>query len=419
MEKRDMPTYEELATENAWLREENRQLREKVVALEEAVSRLEDMVARLMKNSSNSSKPPSSDIVKPGGGGKGGTGRRIGGQPGHKRCVRVEFGPDEIDEVRTYGMSECPACGGAVDEAAGVAPRVVQQVELAPRPIIVTEHRGAAYRCVKCGRIHYAPLPREVEACGLTGPRLKTVAGYLKGRCHCSYTAVAGFFHDVLGVRLSDGYLAKTVAAVSEALAPANDELRDEVRKQPCVNIDETGHKDRKEKHWIWAFRAADFALFHIDKSRGSQVLEEILGAQFGGTIGSDYWGAYHKYTRENGAKIQYCHAHLIRDIKFIADLPDRAAAAWAGKLLALEREMFAIIHNPCEPPGESQNATSGKSPGSQNATDCAQRAALAGMRERIITAATTDVPTNKHARNLARRFTKNGPSYFTDTEYQ
>ncbi len=75
MEKRDMPTCEELATENAWLREENRQLREKVVALkntvivlEKAVSRLEEIVARLSKNSGNSSKPPSSDIVKPGGG---------------------------------------------------------------------------------------------------------------------------------------------------------------------------------------------------------------------------------------------------------------------------------------------------------------------------------------------------------------
>ena len=141
MDENNVPTYEQLLQENATLRE-------RIVALEE-------MVTRLMKNSSNSSKPPSSDIVKPGGG-KGGkcTGRKIGGQPGHKRYERVEFGPDEIDEVRTYGMSECPVCGGTVEVATGVKPRVVQQVEIVPRPIIVTEHRGAAYR-TKCGQIHY------------------------------------------------------------------------------------------------------------------------------------------------------------------------------------------------------------------------------------------------------------------------
>ncbi len=110
---------------------------------------------------------------------------------------------------------------------------------------------------------------------------------------------------DVLGVSLSDGYLAKTIAAVSETLAPAYDELREQIRREPCINIDEPGHKDRKEKHWTWAFRADNFALSHIDKSRGAKVLEEILGTQFGGTIGSDYWGAYHKYTREKPKRSQ------------------------------------------------------------------------------------------------------------------
>ncbi len=130
MGNRHMPTCEELATENAWLREENRQLREKVVALkntviilEEAVSRLEEMVARLSKNSGNASKPPSSDIVSRA---VAGAGREVAQ---YRRAaamaplvVRVEFGPDEIDDVRTYGMSECPMCDGAVEVGAGVPP---------------------------------------------------------------------------------------------------------------------------------------------------------------------------------------------------------------------------------------------------------------------------------------------------------
>jgi len=64
---------------------------------------------------------------------------------------------------------------------AKVPPRVVQQVELAPRFVEVTEHRAGLSTAGHCDRIHYAPLPAAVEQGGLLGPDLTALVGYLKG----------------------------------------------------------------------------------------------------------------------------------------------------------------------------------------------------------------------------------------------
>ena len=168
-------------TEQAYQRhiaELEKKVREQAVQIE----RLTAQVARLLKNSSNSSKPPSSDIVKPPkppppkGGGK------IGGQPGHPRHERPPFSGDAIDRIEPHELSQCPDCGGQV-RPADLPPRVIQQAELVERPVEVVEHRAGACRCVRCGKIQYAPLPAEVEQGGLLGPQLTALVAYLKGVC--------------------------------------------------------------------------------------------------------------------------------------------------------------------------------------------------------------------------------------------
>jgi len=65
---------------------------------------------RLNKNSSNSSKPPSSDITKPNGKKRGKGKRRIGGQPGHPKHERPSFSEEEIDRFHDYRLTACPHC---------------------------------------------------------------------------------------------------------------------------------------------------------------------------------------------------------------------------------------------------------------------------------------------------------------------
>jgi transposase len=379
-----------------------RELQEQIAALQRRVAQLERELAAARKNSSNSSKPPSSDIVKPRrdagaarSGGAHGSPRRIGGQPGHPKHARTPFPPQQVTRIRTHTLTACPSCGVRLRRLPGRM-RVIQQAELRAAPIRVEEHRSEAYACRRCGRTHHAPLPPAVEAGGLLGPRLTAVVAYLKGACHASFSTIRRFFRDVLGLSLSRGYLVKLIRKATRAMAGAYDALRRRLPSESRLNVDETGHRENGKRPWTWCFRASDFALFKIADSRGSDVLWETLGSEFRGVLGCDYFSAYRKYMKDADVRVQFCLAHLIRELKFMTTLPQRATAVYAESLLMALRSLFRVIHRRerMSPRGFVR--------------------ALQWRREVMLRLATRRVPHTPEARNLAARFRTHGPAYFT-----
>jgi transposase len=370
------------------------ELEAEVAALKAQVARLTEHIAKLSKNSSNSSKPPSSDIVKPP---KPAllkkTKRKIGGQPGHEKHERPPFTPEEIDDLREYRLNRCPDCGGPIGAQPKPA-RIVQQVEIAARPVKIVAHRGEAGWCRRCRRVVHAPLPAGVRKGGLLGPRLTALVGYLKGVCHASFSTIRRFFRDVLKVRLSRGQLAKVIGKVSVALGPAYAALRRRLPAEPRLNVDETGHKHNGQAHWTWCFRAELYTLFKIDSSRGSDVLIEMLGKEFNGVLGCDYFSAYRKYMREFSVEVQFCLAHLIRDVKFLSGLPDRRTRVYGERVLEALRQLFRVIHR-----RETLTPT-----GFQRALAKARRDVLADVAW---------APRRCPAQNLADRFRQHGDAYF------
>ena len=113
-------------------------LKARIAELEAENARLHAEIARLKKDSSTSSKPPSSDIVKPPRpapvGGKRRK-RRRGGQPGHSRHTRPLFPSEQVDHAWTYEWpeSELGPEWEPLDEF-----RTLQQVELVEK--LVTVH---------------------------------------------------------------------------------------------------------------------------------------------------------------------------------------------------------------------------------------------------------------------------------------
>jgi transposase len=264
-------------------------LRARVEELETENARLRAAIARLRKDSSTSSKPPSSDLVQPPKPPrKDGQSRKRGGQPGHEQHLRADFSPEAIDKVVPYTLDGCPDCGGRLRLFERPAD-VLQQVEITAAPTIVTEHRALAYWCPRCQALHCAPLPESVERAGLFGPRLTALVAFMKGVCHASFAAIRKFLRDVIGVNVSRGYLAKLIAKVSRALAGVYSELCNHLPRETSVNVDETGHRENRQKYWTWCFRAQLYTLFRIDKSRGSQVLVEVLGTEFNGVLGFQF----------------------------------------------------------------------------------------------------------------------------------
>lgn len=327
----------------AELEAENTALRETIQGLMRTIAALEDTIARLEKNSNNSSKPPSSDIVKakPTGVKVRGRKRKRGGQIGHAKHQRAWFPEDRVDKAFDYELLTKDAVGlRALPDW-----HIVQQVELTDRPFVVTEHRARRYVDPRTGRIIIAPLPSEVINGGLLGPKLSALIAYQKSACHMSYSTIQNFLSDVFGLDLSRGYLAKVVQKASEALASPYDQAREFLTEADRLGVDETGHKDDGKKHWTWCFRAENVTVFHIDRSRGSQVLRDVLGEIFGGVIGCDYFSAYRGYMGTSGSRVQFCLAHLIRDIRFLAEQGAQRAAAWANTLLSHLKKLFDTLH--------------------------------------------------------------------------
>ena len=366
------------------LEQSNDQLQRENQRLREENQRLQDQIARLKRDSSNSSKPPSSDIVKPQ---PKGTPRRkgrrkIGGQTGHPRQERIPFAPEDIDAIRFHVL---PA-----EQVQDLIPLddwfILQQVDLVKKLYRVAEHRARKYQDPRTGRIVIAPLPAAVKAAGLVGPNLSALAAYQKGDGHMSYSTIQRFWQEVLGIPISRGQLVNVVQKVSAAFETPYQELRAALVEEPHLGVDESGHKDSGDKLWTWCFRAACFTVFHIDPSRGSDVLKVILTETFGGVLGSDYFSAYHKYMADCGVLIQFCWAHLIREIRFLAGHTDRSLQIWGNKLLRWVRQLFETWHR-----AESVTAA-----GFARAMDRIRRGFLQAVRR---------PPARTEAQNLADRF--------------
>ena len=171
------------------LAERNRQLEAQVAAQQNLIAELQRTIhdlraeieglksalAGARKTSATSSKPPSSDVVKRNRPAPAGTRRKIGAQPGHPLHERVPFCPDEINGgVFEHTLSCCPDCQGPVACYPGVK-NVVQQMDLAPLPVRIEEHRGYFYWCPNCKKQHASALPPQIEKGGLCGPYLTTL----------------------------------------------------------------------------------------------------------------------------------------------------------------------------------------------------------------------------------------------------
>jgi transposase len=373
-------------------------LEKAVSLLTEQVRLLQEKLATAGKNSSTSSKPPSSDIVKPPkpapplGQGK----RRIGGQPGHAKHERASFPPEQINGgVFPHVLDCCPECGHAV-EAVDAPPRIVQQLDIPLIPVIVEEHRSHPAWCPVCLTMHYAPLPAVVETGGLVGPRLTTLIAYLKGVCHASFSTIRKFLRDVARVTISRGQLAKVIGKASAALEEPYEELLRTLPGESALNVDETGHNDNGKAMWTWVFRAELYTLFKIDPHRSADVLIEVLGKKFDGVLGCDHFSAYRRYMRCFDVTVQFCLAHLIRDVKFLTTLPGFDAVLYGTRLLMAIKGMFALIHDretfaPAEFSRRMQQA-----------------------RQQILRVGGENVPDVQACQVMAKRLAKYGDAYFT-----
>jgi len=312
------------------LRAEVAELRAKVREQQEQLRELQE---RLGQNSTNSSRPPSSDppAVKrapP----KPPSGRRSGGQPGHALQQRPLLEPTQPPVVRK--PSACRQCGQAL---AGTDPQPLrhQILELPAFRPDVTEYQLHRLRCAGCGRTTCAPLPAGVPTGG-QGPRLQAVVALLTGAYRLSKRQVESLCADLLGTPVSAGQVCAVEAEAVAATAPVVAALRAYVADQPA-NVDETGWWQKEQRAWLWSVVTRSVTVFVLALSRAADVVQGLLDPSAGQVITTDRYKGYDwlpLYQR------QICWAHLRRDFQAMVDRGN-AGSALGEELLLFAEDVF------------------------------------------------------------------------------
>jgi transposase len=124
-------------------------------------------------------------------------------------------------------------------------------------------------------------------------------------------------------------------------------------------------------------------------------VLINVLGEDFAGVIGCDYFSAYRKYMKDCHILVQFCIAHLIRELKYLAGLSNKTTADYGQKLLDAMRDMFSIFHK------------------AEELTENSFAKAMDQSRRTFLDIALSNVPESRQAQNLAKRFREHGEAYF------
>ncbi len=286
-------------------------------------ARLSGLEARLTQNSTNSSKPPSSDPphAKPAPR-ETPSGKRKGGQPGHPKRTRPDLPPDAVVEF-------CPgACDRYSHALAGDDPEPLrhQVVELPPVRPVVTEYRRHRLPCPNYGRVTCAALP--ADARGGYGPRVQAVCGLLSGAYRVGKRGVARLCRDLFGVPISPAAVCDLQRKTAAALEPVIREAHEYVAGKPA-NVDETGWREGRKRSWLWVAVTASVTVFLVRLSRARTVLADLIPGDMG-VLTTDRYPAYGHLAAD---RRQVCWAHLRRDFQAMIDRRNGGAAVGADLL--------------------------------------------------------------------------------------
>jgi transposase len=328
---------DELERENAELRALVSKQQRIIEALEQRVRELE---ARLTQFSGNSSRPPSTDPPgAPPPRRPKRTGRKRGGQPGHKKHTRALVPPEQVTTTQVLKPITCRRCGNSL-AGSDPAPYRHQVVDVPKVVATVDEYQLHALICSGCKTSTRAQLPAGVST-GQFGPRLQAIVSVCSGDYRLSKREIELLIEDFFGVPIALGSIANLEQATSEAIATPVEEVARAFPAQPVVHADETGWYERSRRAWLWGAVASTLAIFLVRKTRCSNVAKELLGATFAGILITDRWSAY---SWVDVQRRQLCWAHLLRQfIGFQDHGPEENAIGRSLELLT--QTMFHAWH--------------------------------------------------------------------------
>jgi transposase len=298
--------------------------------------RIAELESRLKLSPRNSSLPPSSEhphakpLAKP----KNRSRKKRGGQPGHPKHERPLIPVEECTEVVVLKPSACRRCGTRLsgDDSQPWRHQVWELPEIKP---LVTEYQRHRRECPCCRETTCGALPVGVPT-GQSGPRLVAFTALLMAYYRQSKSRTAQFLTTLLGQPCCPALTVKLQNLATDAARPAYDDLVARLPEQPHLNIDESPTKEASRKSWLWTFVAQPFTVFAVRATREATALSDLLTDRFQGLVTCDrakmYWSC---------GRLQWCWAHLKRDIQALIDSDDPQVRRLGHDLMRPTKELF------------------------------------------------------------------------------
>ncbi|MFA5034122.1 MAG: IS66 family transposase [bacterium] len=313
-----MSELEQLKEENTQLREENRLLK----------LQIEELRQKFFKK--NTPKPEDDDKTPH-------LPRKRGAPEGHPGKTRPV--PDHFDEHVDVKLSQCPECGcHSLSECKRHEDHYQEDIVL-PQ-VKVTRFRHHFYWCPDCHEVVHGIGEGELPG-SYIGPVAKSLASFLHYQLKLPYRKIQMLFRDLFHMSFTPGAVPGFDRQACCRGDPIYNNMLKSLPAQRYVHADETGWRNEGINHWLWCFIAKGYALYHIDRSRGSKVVTAIMGKRYAGTLISDFLGAYNRIR----CRKQRCLVHLLRLIKkwlvYFAD--DRKRRKYFDGLKSLVKSIIRL----------------------------------------------------------------------------
>jgi transposase len=287
------------------------------------VDKLEELDNKISKNSSNSSLPPSSDPNKRGGRNKGKTGKKTGGQPGHKgHNLKMVENPSVVITHAPKGKCDC---GKNLSELKLIpsAARQVFEIEIVNK---VIEHQSLSGIC-SCGVEHCGEFPEGVTGSTQYGASVRGIVSYLSAYQIIPSERLAELMGDLFNYPLSEGTVDNIKNEGKERLSEFESKIKDTIQEQKLGNVDETPIRVGGHSGYLHVFcnKALSFISYHA--TRGMKAVVDIgVLDKFKGILLHDCFSMYFNY----GKKHAVCNGHLLRELDFVIE---KYSFTWAKQV--------------------------------------------------------------------------------------
>jgi transposase len=300
-------------------------------------ARVEQLERQVRRDSSTSSKPPSSDSPygkKPRDRSLRERGkRRPGKQPGEPgTTMRLADNPDERFECPP---AECRGCGAGLAGEEVTAQRRHQVTDIGPAPAPrVTEYVAQAKECPCCGTVTEGELPAHVRARASYGPEASAQAANLVAGHYVPVYRATLLLCQLAGLRASTGWMAG-IRGKAAGLVEASgfmERVRDLLKSAPAVHADETPARAGGGMRYVHLACTAYLTHMHTgDRSAPAIDAGGVLPGYRGVIVRDGYYG----YSHLTDALHAWCGAHLLRDLKDLYDF-EPGKQSWASEMAAL-----------------------------------------------------------------------------------